>query len=216
MIRVCKATARRRNRLLKLSTIAAICLNLTFVTACGVSSQKSPKQIAFANVTKEQVIRPDAKVDPSVVKGTDYTHVKVINSAGKTVTLDARQHPILFVAYWCPHCQRTLINLSKNRSKFAQLPILVSLGFPSNVSLATAVKVEHSEEQQLHLASFQVYYALSPSAGNTYAPKGYPTLAYFNSSKRHLMTLFGEHTLSVWEQVLNGVPATSISLLQNS
>ncbi|WAH35299.1 TlpA family protein disulfide reductase [Alicyclobacillus dauci] len=183
---------------LLLASGCATVTNGTDTTTNGTSAAK-PK-LAFQNRTRELVVTPDTKVDPSPATDVDYTHVSVLTAAGKRVVLDARQTPILFVAYWCPHCQRTLELLSSHKSELSRLPVIVNVGFPKNTELQEAVQVEAEETKQLNLHGFQMYYALDPAAGDKYAPQGYPTLAYENV--RGIQTLFGEHTLSVWTSVL--------------
>lgn len=178
---------------------------VAFVVGCtrvveATHSTNVATSISFQNRTKEMVGPVDTKLDPHSVAGVNYTSIPVVNANGDHLTLDASQRPVLFVAYWCPHCQRTLQLFTKNMASLGQKPILVFVGYNKGTSLGQAVQVEHEEVRQLHLADFEVYYNLSSSASDTYAPLGYPTLVY--RSGFGLLSLYGEHTLAIWEKVL--------------
>lgn len=175
------------------------------VTGCGMfgGNGKTPTtSMAFQNRTSDMLVTPDAKLDPTIVQNETYRAISVVNSSGHPQVIHVGHQPVLFVAYWCPHCQRTLQLLTEYRAKFGVLPIIVCVGYSNGTSLSAAVRVERQEERVLHLAHFSVYYALASTAGNRYAPEGYPTLVY--RDKGELKTLYGEHSLAIWEQVLHG------------
>ncbi|MFD1674553.1 TlpA family protein disulfide reductase [Alicyclobacillus fodiniaquatilis] len=176
---------------------------LIALTGCGIethSTKTASTKATFQNLISDDVIKPDTKLDPHKPFGVDYTHVEVVDAKGHHVTLNASKTPILFTAYWCPHCQRTLRLLSSQQNTLQRMPVVVSFGFAKNTTLKTAVGIQHAEISQLKLHGFKVYYDLSPSAGDEYAPLGYPTLAY--DSGGSIVTLYGEHTLDIWKQVL--------------
>ncbi|WP_067616861.1 TlpA family protein disulfide reductase [Alicyclobacillus acidiphilus] len=182
--------------------LAAGCL-----TGCSIAwndshakVQATTQQISFQNRTDELVGPVDTKLDPTPVKQVDYTKIPVVDGEGRHVSLDARKQPVLFVAYWCPHCQRTLKLLSQEFHSLKQKPILVCVGYSQGTTLRQAVAVQHQEQTALHLAAFQVYYDLNPKAGDVYAPAGYPTLVY--QANDQLLSLYGEHTAAIWRQVL--------------
>jgi hypothetical protein len=182
---------------------AALLAGLSGCGAQGQTKQSVASQpISFQNETKEMLVTPDQTLDPSIPRGVDYTRIQAVNGDGQTVTLDAERTSILVVAYWCPHCQRTLKLLSQYRPSLDTVPVLLNVGYPSGTTLSEAVHVEQEEERALGLHGMTSFYDLDPSAGDKYAPKGYPTLVY--KSSRGLNTLFGEHTLAVWKQVLAG------------
>ena len=131
-----------------------------------------------------------------------YNKVAAVTAEGKKVTLNVDKQPLFFEAYWCPHCQRTLVALNKNKGQLKQLPVIVSEGFLTGTTLAEAVQITHQEFAALHLSGFQVDYILNPNAGVENAKHGYPTLAFLK--RRKTFTLSGEHTVSVWKLALNG------------
>lgn len=165
------------------------------------SAGTASKQLVFQNKTKDMVVTPDSRVDPVPVTNVADTHLQVLDGDGNRVDLDVAKTPVLIVAYWCPHCQRTLELLSTHRTQLGQLPVLVNTGFPAGTTLAQAKRVEAAEIKDLKLQNFTSYYALDSSFGNQYAPKGYPTLLY--PSATGVQSLNGEHVLSVWAQVLS-------------
>ncbi|GMA61417.1 hypothetical protein NZD89_17055 [Alicyclobacillus fastidiosus] len=186
--------------LLAFCALASGCaaLHLPSAQTAGTAS----KQLVFQNKTKEMVVTPDSKVDPVPVTDVADTHLQVLDGQGNRVMLDVAKTPVLIVAYWCPHCQRTLELLSTHRAQLGQLPVLVNTGFPAGTTLTEAKRVEAAEVKDLKLQNFTSYYALDTSFANRYAPKGYPTLLY--PSATGVQSLNGEHVLSVWAQVLGG------------
>ncbi|MDQ0190241.1 TlpA family protein disulfide reductase [Alicyclobacillus cycloheptanicus] len=195
---------------------AALAAGLTVFTAgCGAvqapqaqsqtnTTQPVSQQAAnppFYNETKLDVVTPDPNYDPTSVNPAAYQNLTVYTADGKKVHLDAAKEPILFMAYWCPHCQRTLLLLQKNRSTLKTLPVVVSMGFQPGTTLSQAVKIGEEEKRGLNLTAYQIYYDVDTSQYAALAQKGYPTLVF--SDKGKLNQLFGEHTLSVWQQALN-------------
>ncbi|GEO24945.1 hypothetical protein AAC03nite_07300 [Alicyclobacillus acidoterrestris] len=193
------------NRLaIGISTLA-VCLLMTgcAIGQNGASANQTGTtsgQLVFQNKTSEMRITPDKKMDASLVTTTDDTHIDVLDSQGHRVILNAEKTPALIVAYWCPHCQRTLQLLSNHQSQLSALPVLIHTGFPDGTTLAEAKKVVATEVKDLHLHGFTSYYALGSSFAKQYAPKGYPTLLY--GSNEGVQSLVGEHVFSVWDEVL--------------
>jgi|GEM_PF-2013795 len=154
----------------------------------------------FQNSLKLEVAPVVKTYNPVAANPQDFTRIQAVDANGKTVTLDARKEPILFVAYWCPHCQRTLVLLSRNESQLSQLPVVLSMGFQPNTTLAEAKKLTAAEHSALHLSSrFQVYYGLNVDAKKL-VPIGFPTMVY--SARGKLEMLYAEHTLAIWKQAL--------------
>lgn len=182
------------------ATIGLSALLIFLVSGCGQSVTAAAGPIVFVNRTSQMRVQPDASLDPTRAVGIDERQIPVLNDRGTRVYLDAFRGPILFVAYWCPHCQRTLLLLTNHRRNLRQIPTLVFVGYPPQTTFAEARQVVREEHRALHLANFPTFYALSQTAGDTYAPKGYPTLAYPTETGVDL--LFGEHTLSIWQKVL--------------
>lgn len=147
-----------------------------------------------------EVVTPDPAFDVTTANRSLYTQVKVLDKMGKQVTLNAANHPLLFEAYWCPHCQRTLVALNDNRGKLHQFPIVVSMGFSPGTPLSQAVKISHQELAYFHISGVQVYYLLDPNESKQVL-QSYPTMVFPYQS--HLDKLTGEHTLQVWEKALN-------------
>lgn len=167
----------------------------------AAASQNPP----FRNELKMDIIQPISKFDPVQANPVVYDQVIVYDAAGRKTTLDASKTPLLFEAYWCPHCQRTLVLLNHNWSKLSQKPLIVSMGFKPNTSLKEAVHLEQQELQTYHMKSFQIYYLLDPNQSK-YVPYTYPTLVFNRNGS--LDMLHGEHTLSAWMKALNASKAS--------
>ena len=153
----------------------------------------------FTNRLHKELVTPDPNYDPVTVKQSLYNRISVLSSSGEKVQLNAHTQPVLFEAYWCPHCQRTLVLLHQNLKSLHHQPILVSSGFAAGTTLRQAVALSHAEIKDLGLNGFKVYYIL----GNNYSkfvPVGFPTLIF--KQKNQLNMLSGEHTLSVWQKAL--------------
>lgn len=199
------------------SVVSALVLSFA-VTGCGQATTgqggKQPSQTTtqsraadaagnppFQNKLKVEVGQLDQNYDPKSVSASTFTHVQVVDGQGQKMTLSAAKQPILFVAYWCPHCQRTLVMLTKNESKLRQLPVIVSMGFQPGTTVAQAKKLTDAEHTTLGLSNqFHVYYGLYKNNAK-YVPIGYPTLVFSDGQK--LQMLAGEHTLGVWQHALS-------------
>ena len=197
---------RRRN--LFPSFIAIFITSIMLITGCGEVTNKLPVQhrkltniIPFMNELNWDKSPINPYYNPSVASSSLYRRVSVVNESGQKVVLNAMSHPILFEAYWCPHCQRTLVMLNKNRNNFKKFPIIVSVGFFKGTTLKLATQITHQELNTFKIQHVNVYYMLNPNAGVQYASHGYPTLVF--SRQHQLLSLSGEHTLSVWTKALN-------------
>ncbi|WP_040290153.1 TlpA family protein disulfide reductase [Alicyclobacillus hesperidum] len=193
-------------------TILCAALAIGTVSGCGTAGAANQSRgakvvrnqvhpLVFQNRTSDNIIAPDTKLDSQPVRGSLYKDVLVLQANGKSAHLDVTHGPLLFVAYWCPHCQRTLQLLTKLQSQLKQIPTLVDVGYPSGATLADAVRIDRAERAQLHLANFPTYFILAPNAGDQYAPLGYPTLVYRQGGQT--LSLFGEHTSAIWKQILS-------------
>lgn len=176
----------------------------TFLVGCGSTGQtaqayKQTGNPPFRNELNVEKGPVDTKFDPIPGSANIYQKIPVLNQIGKKVYLDAGKYPILFEAYWCPHCQRTLVLLMHNRSKVKQMPILVSMGFAPKTSLQQAVQLSHEEFHALHIKDVQVYYLLNVNPGK-YVPTVYPTLAFLY--QHQISLLAGEHIWPVWQKAL--------------
>lgn len=203
----------RKQRWTQYAAVAAIGLMATVgLAGCGAvpsngtvaangtaTSQKQDPNPPFRDRLKDIPATPDPKFDPTQAKASVYDTVTVYAADGTKVVLDASKTPILFEAYWCPHCQRTLVLLNQNRDKIKQFPVLVSMGFAQGTSLAEAVKITQQEDQYFHLNNVKEYYYLG-SQTQTLVPQGYPTMAF--PGQGGVLTMPGEHTLGAWAQAL--------------
>lgn len=143
----------------------------------------------------------DTSFDPSPATAPIYHNITVYNADGKKVTLDASKQPIFFEAYWCPHCQRTLVMLNQNRSNIGQFPVIVSMGFKPGTTVAQAAARSDAELKYFHIKNVKVYFYLGNQTKQL-VPKGYPMMVLPHQGQ--VVSLIGEHTLSVWEQALQG------------
>ncbi|MCY0876809.1 MAG: hypothetical protein OWT28_11150 [Firmicutes bacterium] len=134
-----------------------------------------------------------------VISVTADEHIHVQESSGRWTTLDAMTHPVLFVAYWCPHCQRTLVMLQKNASHMTQWPTIVFTGYPPGFPLKWAKAIEAQELRALHLHFIKDPLYLIGNADMKYIT-GFPYLMFKDNGK--LTSLVGEHTFPVWQRAI--------------
>lgn len=153
----------------------------------------------FVSKLNVDIVKPIPVFNAVSANAKQYENVAVYSPSGKLVNLDARRQPILFEAYWCPHCQRTIVMLNKHRSQLSSFPILVSFGFQPNTSLHQAIKLTSTELKALNIKNVKVYYVLQYHI-RSYAPNGIPELVFSHSDK--LESLSGEHTLQIWKMAL--------------
>ncbi len=173
---------------------------ISLQTAANTGTQQSSAQNPpYINKLKVDILTPDAKFDASPV-GSAYNQIAVTSANGKTVTLDAANTPVLFEAYWCPHCQRTLVMLNKNRSKLQRMPILVSTGFAPGTSLSQAKALSDAEMKDLHIQNVQVYYLLNTQEFQKFVAT-FPTFVFDYHHNVEMLT--GEHTVPMWEKAIN-------------
>ena len=152
----------------------------------------------FRDVSSVEVV-PLTKTDNAVVVSSKtYNHVVTQNNTGEKVVLNASKKPMLFVAYWCPHCERTLFMWKKDHAKF---PDLVFVGYPNGTKFAMAKNRAWSEIHYFHLPvkSSQVYFVIGNQQAK-YVPQGFPNYIY--AQHHQDKSLLGEHTWHVWQSVL--------------
>lgn len=154
----------------------------------------------YTNELTLDVAQPIATFQPTKTTSPVYNHVVVYTATGTKIVLQAKAQPLLFTAYWCPHCQRTLALLSKNASTLHVQPTVIAMGFAPGTTLAQAVSLEAQEIQDLHLQPFTIDYLLDPNQIR-YVPEAYPTLVF--PYHRGLAMISYEHTLAAWRQALN-------------
>lgn len=187
----------------KNTTTAPVATNTTQVQKTAATKETSTSlggNSPFSVRIGEDLAKPQSTWNPKTVSSSTYSDVHVLDASGKPVTLHVSNSPILFEAYWCPHCQRTLVLLSSNLSGIKSKPVLVSTGFAPNTTIQQAVSISHQEFKSLNLAKFQVYYLLDQSLLSKYVAS-YPTLVFEKNGKTQEM--LGEHTLPLWERALS-------------
>lgn len=174
----------------------------TILTGCGQKHiAKNITYPPYENLLNSDKLIPDANFDTKLASESVYSKVKVYTANGQAMTLDAISHPLLFTAYWCPHCQRTLEALQQNSHKLKELPYVVCMGFGPQATLQSAVKIEKQEIQDLGLKAMNFYYIVGDPEEADYIPNGYPTLIFSQGNK--LLSLSGEHEFSIWQTALN-------------
>lgn len=163
----------------------------------SASALNSP--LPVSNWTGYEQVIPDAKFDAvPITNGRDLLiHLKLTDESGKPVSVAQTDRPIIFEAYWCPHCQRTLITLFKDKDFMALHPIVVSMGYPPDTTLSQAVATSQKEFDILGLSGFTVYYSLG-SVSQDVVPS-YPTVIFTKRNKMYRLT--GEHTSLVWHEI---------------
>ncbi|WP_062305363.1 TlpA family protein disulfide reductase [Alicyclobacillus sendaiensis] len=157
--------------------------------------------LVFQNLTGAMNQGQDPRWDPRPASSGLYGAVTVWTASGRQEVLTADRQPLLFAAYWCPHCQRTLQLLTSIRHRLRRMPVIVNVGYPAGTSLQTAVRIAREEDAALHLAPFEEVFILTPSAGDRYAPLGYPTLVFRQGNA--LWSLYGEHRAEIWIRALS-------------
>lgn len=165
-----------------------------------LSAAENPKHLRFINELTDDVVPVDHTFDPQVVASSaPYEDIAVYTASGRQIHISAASHPVLFEAFWCPHCQRTLRLLSLHVRKPSELPWVVSMGYPSGTTVKEAARVSQKEMRAFGLTHATVYYSLSPQ-WRILVPQKFPTLVF--PSKRHLLMLSGEHAWTVWREAL--------------
>ncbi|RIV29300.1 hypothetical protein D2Q93_00085 [Alicyclobacillaceae bacterium I2511] len=186
-----------------------IALLVTFITGCSIlgsngvepaKGNQSQENPPFTLLLNREITTVDSHYDPQIVQGDLYHHISVYAANGRQVALDVAKQAVLFSAYWCPHCQRTLVLLDEHQLSMKTLPVIVSTGFAPGTSLQTAKRLTAEEKRGLHLSGMTVYYLLG-SGFRQFVSEGFPTLAY--ESKGRVNLLVGEHTLQVWQHVFS-------------
>ncbi|GEO28163.1 hypothetical protein AAC03nite_39480 [Alicyclobacillus acidoterrestris] len=152
----------------------------------------------FMNKLNLEVVTPSNTFNSFDMNKSVYTNVPVYDSSGKKISLDVDKQPIFFEAYWCPHCQRTLVLWNKNHSKLQESPAIVSSGFEPGTTLSQAVALSRAEVNALGLKGFKIYFLLG--SAQKYTPAGIPSLIF--KDKNQIEMLAGEHTLLIWEKAL--------------
>lgn len=162
----------------------------------GCNSAASTLQVS--NLTSDQKTKLDANFDPNELSNVHdvLASLDLVDRDGHPVHLESTDRPIMFEAYWCPHCQRTLIMFNNNSTLKRSNPIIISSGYPAHTTLKDAVAAADKEFQLLSLSGFTVYYAINPIQ-----VPGYPSLVFQNNGTTVVLT--GEHTEGVWEQAVH-------------
>ncbi|WP_206830497.1 TlpA family protein disulfide reductase [Alicyclobacillus fructus] len=169
--------------------------------AAKVAGRDRVHPLVFQNLTGAMNEGQDPRWDARPASSNLYGKVVVWTASGQKEVLEADRQPLLFAAYWCPHCQRTLQLLTSIRRQLKRAPVIVNVGYPAGTSLQTAVRIAREENAALHLAPFQEVFILTPTAGDRYAPLGYPTLVFRQGNS--LWSLYGEHKPEIWEKALS-------------
>lgn len=176
---------------------------LAAAVGCGTANQTTNTAVSagggnpsFSVLTSVDKMTPDGQFDPTLASEQTYAKVTVYDAEGHKVTLDARKQPILFEAYWCPHCQRTIQMFEKQIGQLPVKPVLVSLGFAKGTTFLQAKAIGEEETAALGIKGLSVYYFIDPNTAK-YVPEGYPTMV-FNDGET-LKSLYGEHTFSAWQ-----------------
>ncbi len=127
-----------------------------------------------------------------------YNHVVAQANNGKREVLDATKIPMAFVAYWCPHCERTLAMWKLHHAHF---PDLVFVGYPQGTTFSQAKQRAWAEIRYFHLpvTANQVNFVIG-NQQDQYVPKGFPNYVYAVGHQDK--SLLGEHTWKIWHSVL--------------
>lgn len=150
----------------------------------------------FQNLLKAEIVIPSNTFNASPANPPDK-HLTVLTGSGARVQLGPQLLPAVIAAYWCPHCQRTLVLLDRNQKSLKRLPIVISTGYAQGTTLAQAKSLSAQEVASLHLQGFHVYYLLHNWRSTV---TEFPTLLFLRNGR--WMQLYGEHTLAVWRKAI--------------
>lgn len=188
-----------------LNAVLTMALGSSLVAGCGPLMNTGQSSAAgqippFKDSRSVALVNPISQFNVTQADTSVYTQVKVYDQSGHQVVLNAKDQPLLFEAYWCPHCQRTLVSLNQHRATLQAFPTIVSMGFVTGTTLKQAVSLSETELNTFHITNVKVYYLLDPTESKQVI-HSYPTLVfpYHNQLDR----LVGEHTYPVWQQALN-------------
>jgi len=179
----------------RFASVAMIVIVLVALGAAGVwrlFHTNPPFQVLLS----DDVVTP-LSTDHPVSAGVKWRSLSVISGDGTVRPLDPSLLPALVVAYWCPHCQRTLLLFMRHEHSLRQKPILISTGFVAGTTLAQAEALTREEQRALGLTGFQMDYGLAGWQG---VVKQFPTLVIDHKGAWELLQ--GEHTWSAWHEAL--------------
>jgi thiol-disulfide isomerase/thioredoxin len=188
-------------RLRRIATALAALAIPAVVAGCqpfGGDQSTPAHPSSFTNRLNESKVKPIATFDATTQDVSLYRRVTVYDASGRKLTLDASKRPLFFEAYWCPHCQRTLVLLNRHRDQLKQMPVIVSLGYAKGTNLATAKRISDEEMRAFHIQGVDVYYLLDGDHGQY----SFPTLAFPYHGRVELLR--GEHIFPVWQRALGG------------
>ncbi|MCL6625597.1 TlpA family protein disulfide reductase [Alicyclobacillus shizuokensis] len=187
-------------------TAWAAALTAAFALAgCQPIQKSSSVPTTFTNRLADEKTTPIAKFDATTKGASLYERVTVYDASGRKVTLDAHKQPLLFEAYWCPHCQRTIVLLHQHASQLRRFPVFVSVGFAKGTTLAQAKRINGQEMRAFGIRHAKVYYLLEGDHGQY----SFPTLAFARDGQVELLK--GEHTLPVWKQALGATNGNGLT-----
>ncbi len=152
----------------------------------------------FRDLRKVEIVPLQSKNNASITSSSLYRHVVVENNFGKTTVLNATKKPILFLAYWCPHCER-VVTLWKNHH--VHFPNLVFVGYPNRTTFSQAKSRAWDEIRSFHLpvVENQVHFIIGQNL-KQYVPSGFPEYIYYRDGK--MKSMLGEYTWNVWNRVI--------------
>lgn len=165
----------------------------------GAKNTTNSRDISFTNRLNDMLVTPDPHFDVTPTNTTVYEKIPVYSENGQKVLLDANTNPLFFEAYWCPHYQRTLVLMNKNRNKLKRMPVIVSIGFPAGTTIKDAVRISHEEMNTFKIHDVKVYYFLEENPSQFV--NIYLTLVFPYQGKLRLLQ--GEHTISAWQRALS-------------
>ncbi|MCY0875710.1 MAG: hypothetical protein OWT28_05530 [Firmicutes bacterium] len=150
----------------------------------------------FQVLLTDEIVKPQARYNP-ISAPVNWETVTVQTASGTPVRLTPALLPALVAAYWCPHCQRTLVLWMRHQLSAMREPVLISTGFAPGTTLVQAEQLTRQEEAALHIHGLRVYYWLA-----NWQPvvKEFPTLLFSENGKEQMLQ--GEHTWHVWHKAL--------------
>lgn len=179
----------------RFASVALIVVVLVALGAAGVwrlFHTNPPFQVLLS----DEVVTPQS-TDHPVSAEAKWRTLRVMAADGKVRQLDASSLPALVVAYWCPHCQRTLLLFMRHVHSLGRRPIVISTGFVAGTTLAEAKALTREEQRALGLTGFQIAYGLAGWQG---VVTEFPTLVMDHKGAWELLQ--GEHTWPAWHEAL--------------
>ncbi|MCL6600306.1 MAG: thioredoxin [Alicyclobacillus macrosporangiidus] len=170
-------------------------------TNAAASDRHFPANQPFENRLNALPTTPANVLNAKPADPAVFSSIPALTPDGAPLTLNPSDRPVVFLAYWCPHCQRTLVLWDQHWSELPVKPVIVATGFEPGTPLDQAKQIEADEIRGLNLQHIRFdAYLLDTDVGKKVI-QAYPQVVFQQGDR--LLTFTGERTLAVWKQVLS-------------